>query len=435
MNYVESRAYLDRLGNEVLTMKFGLETIRTLLAALGNPHRNYPSILITGTNGKGSVARFLSSVLTECGLHTGLYTSPHLVCPEERIVIGGERVDEDYFASLVTRVVETISALERSAGSGARDSGGGSPNPRPTFFETLTACAFLGFSERRVDVAVLEIGMGGRLDSTNVVDPELSIVTKVGLDHQKYLGDTLEAIAREKAGIIHPGRPVLLAPQRPEALAVLLSEASRRSAPVYPLDEGLIEARAGADGRYTLRFGGLTCRLQVHGRHQVENATVAIEAARILRERGWALSDPCIGRGIERARLQGTLQPFGNRPAVYLDGGHNRDAAESLARFLQEHTLPSRHLVFGMMRDKDIPVVLETLRPCFDRIFFTQVDSPRAAAAAELAEIVPEGIAVVPPALALERAREGDPETILVTGSFYLIGKILEGCSEGRSEG
>ena len=268
MDYDECLAYLDRLGNEVLTMKFGLETIRRLLESLGDPHLKYPSVLIAGTNGKGSVASFLNSVSTAAGIRNGVYTSPHLLRPEERIVVDDLPVRPQVLAACLSRVVETVDPLKLPS--------------HPTYFEILTATAFLCFVEQGVELAILEVGMGGRLDSTNVVDPVLSILTPVGLDHQTFLGATLEAVAGEKAGILHEEQLALMAPQRSEVRQVLVSEAASKKVELTELDASTIQCRGSADGKYTFGFHGAEYTLSMCGRHQVENAALAIQAFELL---------------------------------------------------------------------------------------------------------------------------------------------------------
>jgi len=222
MNYSECGDYLEKLGNEVLTMKFGLDTIRTLLRALGNPETGYPSLLVAGTNGKGSVARFIGSVCSKSGLKTGLFTSPHLVSVTERLNIDGHPISRERFAQELTAVTETIAELELEA--------------HPTFFETITATALRYFAQEEVDIAILEVGLGGRLDSTNAVNPILSILTGISYDHQQYLGETLGQIAAEKAGILRASRPALSHPQVPEVRLTLQAQAHRLGTELEEVD-------------------------------------------------------------------------------------------------------------------------------------------------------------------------------------------------------
>ncbi len=412
MDYHQCLAYLDRLGNEVLTMKFGLRTIRSLLDALGDPHLEYPSVIIAGTNGKGSVSRFLSSIFTAASIRSGLYTSPHLVNVEERFVISNRPLRREILSDSFTQVTRKIRQLSLPV--------------HPTYFETLTATAFQCFSEQNVEVAFLEVGMGGRLDSTNVVDPLLAVVTPIGFDHQEYLGNRLEDIAREKAGIFRDRGLVLLAPQRAEVRRVMVGEAVRKEATLTILNPSEIELLGSNDGRYSFSFRGLEYRLGVYGRHQVENAALAILAVYLLRERGYSVPDWAIREGISRTSARGTLHKLPEKPAVFLDGAHNRDSAQKLANFLKMHTEAPRSLIFGIMRDKEISQVLSPLAACFNHVYLTAVDSPRAASTEELKRIFPAGTSVSSPFEAYHRAL-GQSATLVISGSFYLVGEILRG--------
>lgn len=411
MNYPQCLAYLDRLGDEVLTMKFGLETTRTLLDALGNPHKKIPCVLIAGTNGKGSVARFLNSIFSESGIRNALYTSPHLIRPEERICLGTQCIEPPVFAHYLTLLVQTIEPLRFPC--------------HPTYFETLTATAFLYFSEQQVEIAFLEVGMGGRLDSTNVVDPILSILTPIGLDHQKFLGDNLEAIASEKAAILRNGKPALLAPQLPEVQGVIAKEAAKKRAQLIELDANEIVCLGSDQGKYRFRFHGLDCQLGLYGRQQLVNAALAIRAAEILGEAGFSISSEGIEKGVEETCWMGRLQKVAEKPTVFLDGAHNRDAAQNLAGFISEHTEEPRSLVFATMGDKEIGKILEILEPYFDRVYLTRIQSRRAARVEELKQILPRGIPVSDPFDAYQRALQS-AATVIVAGSFYLVGEILK---------
>ncbi len=416
MDYSECLAYLRRLGDEVLTMRLGLEPFRGLLGQLDHPHRRFPSVVVAGTNGKGSVTRLLGSIMSSCGLRTAVFTSPHVMRLEERIVVDGKPISRQEFADCFSRVAETIRRAELRF--------------HPTYFETVTATAFRYFARRRVDLAILEVGMGGRLDSTNAVDPRLSVITPVGLDHQAQLGNTVQEIALEKAGVLRPATPVLLSPQRKDVRRVLGERAARVGAVVHDLDLPALRPLEERRGRYSFSFRGTSYRLGMHGKHQIENAGVAIQASEILERLGFARDGTGVREGVEKARSLGVLQKIEGRPAVYLDGGHNRDAVANLAAFLQEHTKPPRSLVFGIMRDKDIEVVLGLLAPLFERIVFTSFRSARAAAPQRLKEVCPRGRAVPDPVLALRRVLEAGATTV-VAGSFYLVGEILSAIEEG----
>ena len=417
MDATQCLAYLGRLGDEVLTMRLGLEPFRLLLGQLGHPHLRFPSVVVAGTNGKGSVTRFLGSIMSSCGLRTAVYTSPHVIRLEERFVVDGEPISPQEFAVCFSRVAETI----RQAGL----------RHHPTYFETVTATAFQYFARRRVDLAILEVGMGGRLDSTNVVDPRLSIITPVGLDHQKQLGDTVEEIAVEKAGVLRPGTPVLLSPQREEVRRVLGERAAHLGAPVHDLDLPSLSPLEERRGRYSFSFRGANYRLAVQGKHQVENAGVAIQASEILEEQGFSRHQSGVREGVEKSSSLGVLQKIGGNPEVFLDGGHNRDAVANLASFLRAHTTPPRSLVFGIMRDKEVENALQLLEPRFERIYLTSFKSPRVASSERLKAACPRGVVEPDPVSALKRAL-GKGATTVVAGSFYLVGEILAAIEEGR---
>ena len=416
MDYTECLAYLRRLGDEVLTMRLGLEPFRVLLEQLDHPHLRFPSVLVAGTNGKGSVTRCLGSIMSSCGFRTAVYTSPHVIRLEERFVVDGKPISQREFAVCFSQVAKAIRPAELRF--------------HPTYFETVTATAFQYFARRQVDLAILEVGMGGRLDSTNVVDPRLSIITRIGLDHQAQLGDTVEQIAVEKAGVLRPGTPVLLSPQREEVRRVLGERAAHVGAPVHDLDLPALRPLEELQGRYSFSYRGTNYRLGVHGRHQIENAGVAIQASEILERQGFGRHRTGVRKGVEKTNSLGVLQKIEGRPEVYLDGGHNRDAVANLAAFLQAHTTAPRSLVFGIMRDKEIEVVLRLLEPLFERIYLTSFTSARVEAPVRLKTVCPRGVVVPDPVGALNRALEAEATTV-VAGSFYLVGEILAGIEAG----
>ncbi len=410
MRYSECSDYLNRLGNEVPVAKSGLDNIRRLLEALGNPQRLYPSVLIAGTNGKGSVAAFLSSILISSGLRTGLYTSPHLISIEERIAIDGRRITPEAFAECVSRTVESIQKLDFPC--------------HPTFFETVTSAAFLHFAEAKVDVAVVEAGMGGRTDSTNILEPVLSVITPVSIDHQQYLGQALEEIAYQKAGIIHRQGTVISARQRPEVAAILEQEATSQPAVLSYADEAAAVITNSDCGRYRFAFGGSKFEPTLYGRHQVENAVLAVSAARLLEEMGYAITPAALVEGVNCAFIPGRIQKIGDSPAVFLDGAHNDDALAKLTEFVSEHTRKPRALVFGLMGDKRLSSSIPRLGQCFDKIYLTHPSSERAASRDQLLGYFPTGIWIENPGEALKLA-EQYAETVVVTGSLYLVGEIL----------
>lgn len=409
MNYPSCLEYLDRLGNEVLTMKFGLETIRRLLAGLNHPQDQFPSVLVAGTNGKGSVAHFLAGICSAAGLRTGLFTSPHLVEPRERIRIDGVPVTGEEFAAAFQEVVDCIRKGEFQL--------------HPTFFETVTATALCAFRRGKVDLAVLEVGMGGRLDSTNAVEPILSLITPIDYDHQQYLGNTLSAIAREKAGIMRAGRPVLSALQPPEVTETLKRCAADLGALLTFVPS---PGAASADwlGRYAISLDRTRCRLGSCGRHQVANAHLAAAAALRLAAFGFPISEEAIVRGLQETVVPGVLQWWSQHPPLILDGGHNPHAAGNLAAYLRAFTGEPRTLIFGCMRDKDARAILHPLLPLFEHVFFTRVRNPRAASLEDLRTLYPAAETAADPLKALELARR-IPATTVVTGSFYLVGEVI----------
>ncbi len=411
MNYADALQYLNRLGNEVLTMKFGLQTMRRLLEILGSPETAYPSVLVAGTNGKGSVSHFLSSVCTAAGIRTGLYTSPHLVEPRERVRVNGRPVTAEQFAQ---GLGETAEAIARNR-----------LEPHPTFFETVTATALLLFARLGVRLAVLEVGMGGRLDSTNAVEPILSLITPISYDHEKYLGNSLSAIAQEKAGILRAGKPAVSAPQVPEAEETLLRCAANLEAQLsFVTPPPTAGATVDHRGRYALVHRGRSYQLGLCGEHQVTNARLVAAAVERLHLLGWELREEHLEAGLRDTVVPGVVQWWSQHPPLILDGGHNPQAARALAGYVARHTGEPRTLVFGCMRDKNVPEVLRPLVPLFERVFLTTVENRRAFQPEELTAFCPGGRTFRDPAAALEEAIRY-PGTTVVAGSFYLAGAVL----------
>ena len=414
MEYQDCLRYLEKLGNEVLRMRAGLDTIRGLLEAMGNPHLGYPCVLVAGTNGKGSTARFISSISLSHGLLTGRFSSPHLVTVRERICLNETPVGRTAFTESFARVQAAVRAADLRR--------------RPTYFEAVTATALDFFSRQQVDLAVLEVGLGGRLDSTNAVEPLLSVITPIGIDHQLHLGNTLEEIAAQKAGIIRPSRPVVTAPQRPRVAGVLRGVAEKKGAPLVILDPDEIVATHLEKGRYELRYRDIVARLGVVGRHQTMNAALAIESIKHFDPGGWKISGATIRKGLAAVQPCGVLHPVARNPDIFIDGGHNPDAARAVVSFLTAHTDKPRHLIVSMMKDKDLTTVSEILTPHFDQIDLVPLDSVRAASAAQLRSAFPNGTLVPDLLQALEAARE-KAYSILVFGSFQLAGRVLTECS------
>lgn len=424
MAYRESVAYL--YGLQKHGIKLGLETVENLLARLGRPHTQYPSLHIGGTNGKGSTAAMAASMLQAAGYRVGLYTSPHLVDYRERIRVNGRLSSEQEIVGLVRIVRE-------AAGSSLS----------PTFFEFNTAMAFRAFADAKVDVAVVEVGMGGRFDATNVLHPLVSAVTTVALDHQEQLGRTVDAIAFEKAGIIKAHVPVVTGRLDPRADAVMQRIAGDRRAPRVRL--GLEFWTDGvSNGAFSYHTSARTLTglsVPLAGAHQVDNAACAVALVEAAAARGLPVVEEAIRKGLRGVEWEGRLEVVERDPLVVLDGAHNPAAAEVVARYLADvrrrNPAARVHLVVGMMRDKDMAGVLSCLLPSADTLMLTRVDLPRAATVEELQAVLPSGVPTVETAVsvadALERAkhRAAPSDIVCVTGSLMLVGEVkalLRGC-------
>jgi dihydrofolate synthase/folylpolyglutamate synthase len=434
MNYESAVRYLLSLGRELAAptqaaaAKFNLENITILLERLGRPDRAYPCVHIAGTNGKGSTAAFLEKILRDASFRTGLNTSPHLERINERIRISGEEIADERFAEIFTRVHAVIEELLAE----------GKLRAHPTYFECVTALAFEAFAREHVDFAVIEVGLGGRLDATNVVSPLVSIVTRIDFDHENFLGHSLREIAGEKAGILKPQVPAVFAAQLPEAREVLLERAKELRCPVVETGEVFsVENEAMESGLARATAveiaSGKTFSLEprLAGRFQLQNALNAVAAARILQNRNYRITDENIETGIATTEWPGRLERLQTRPDVYLDGAHNPGAAKELARFLEENFVGRRvYLIFGAMRDKAVDEVTGMLFPRAQEVIFTQPRTPRAVSARQLAEMAGDHakkFAVIEDAEhALESAlsKAGPEDAIFITGSLYLVGEM-----------
>jgi dihydrofolate synthase / folylpolyglutamate synthase len=457
-NYETAVAQMYALGHELAqtpSHKFDLAHMRVLLAALAHPENRFPAVLIAGTNGKGSTAATLASILQASGLKTGLYTSPHLVRINERIRLNGEAISDDDFAMLHDVVDRTA---ERLVGEGDLPW-------HPSFFEMLTAISFEYFARSRPDMVVLEVGMGGRLDATNVVEPQLSIITDVSLDHQKYLGETVGEIAREKAGIIRPGGVVVTLPQLPEANdvignAILNAGAHAVNAVPYvpPVSPGSSQylvsstqetASPGARQRYSLAVLGkeIVVDSPLVGRHQLRNLALAIAAAEELHNQGTVQIAPeTIANGIRETYWPGRFQVVpsaGDDPEYVLDVAHNPAGAWALRSTLSAAYPDSGSgdpgkgrpitMVFGVMRDKAMREITEILFPIAEHVVVTHANNPRSASPDEIRQAaarVAAGIDIEDAegvASAMQRAREvaGKSGLVVVTGSIYIVGEAM----------
>ena len=418
-SYASSVAFLYGLQRHGI--KLGLETIRSLLAALDHPERRFHALHIGGTNGKGSTAAIVASVLASAGYRVGLYTSPHLVDFRERIRVNGEPIPEDQVARLTD-------ALRAAC----------PPELNPTFFEFTTAMAFRHFAEAGVDAAVLEVGLGGRYDATNVVTPLVSCITTVSFDHEEFLGHDLASIAFEKAGIIKPLVPVVAGPLPAEAGRVVEMVAKDLQAPLYRLgmDFSALGRHPGAcrfnGRRWTLT--GLHCPLQ--GTHQLDNLGCALMMTELASERGLVILEQAVRDGVSNVQWEGRLETVEREPLLLLDGAHNPAAADALSDYLRQlRTRPARSdcsviLLVGMMRDKDHTGFLRALVPLADRIVLTQAGMARSAPVETLGAAIPSGgppVHVAPAvadALALARRLARPSDVICVTGSLMIIGEV-----------
>jgi len=449
----ECRDYLGRLQH--FGIKLGLENISTLCLALGNPQNSFLSIHVAGTNGKGSVSAMLAEIMRRHGLKTGLYTSPHLVSVEERIRIDGRSIAPARFRELLTRLKSVIDRLMSE----------GKLVYHPTFFEVLTALAFLEFAERQVDVAVLEVGMGGRFDATNIVRPLISVITTIAKDHEKHLGSTLRQIAFEKAGIIKPGVPVVCGVRGGEARREIQRVARERSAPlieVFGLGRTLETHRTrggyrfiyqGARGRYAYSPG-------LAGLFQGANAAVSIAATETL-SRFWRPFDKAkVLEAVHATRWEGRLETVRRWPLVLLDGAHNVEGVTALANHIKEVIGRPVVLVFAAMQDKDLRGMTRILFPAASTVILTRVPYKRSATPEELLAASPPftGRILLEPdtrkavQLALEESsrREGEkrtctsgtallgspeprgtcpyieigPAPVVIAGSLFLIGEV-----------
>jgi len=433
------------LGHELAQTpahKFDLAHMRVLLEALEHPERRFPAVLIAGTNGKGSTAATLASILQASGYKTALYTSPHLVRINERARINGSAITDNEFALIHDLVDRTAERLVSEA-----------ELPwHPSFFEMLTAIAFEYFARERVDIAILEVGMGGRLDATNVVDPRVSVITDISLDHQKFLGETLAEIAGEKAGIIRPNGAVVTLPQTPDANVVLGNTMLALGAkaisavpyvpPVSPNSAQYLlpsaREKAGYVSRYPLQVMGKEIMVETPlvGRHQLRNVALAIAAAEELVHQGFARITPSsIELGIRETRWPGRFQVLpaaGDHPEVVFDVAHNPAGAWALRSTLSA-AYEDRPLifVFGAMRDKAIREIAEILFPLAELVIATHVENPRAATADEIRtaaarlSLTMDEAPDVPSALTKARAAAGTRGLVVVTGSIYIVGEAM----------
>jgi len=432
VTFAEATTFL--FGLRRFGWRLGLETVQRLLDLVGNPQQAVPSIHVGGTNGKGSTAAMIGAILQAAGYRTGLYTSPHLLSFTERIRVNGRPIGEAEVARLTAQLKELCA---RHFAQSTIPASPADLLPHPTFFELTTAMAFLHFAHEAGQAAVVEVGLGGRFDATNVILPQVAVVTNVSLEHQEYLGRTVAEIAVEKAGIIKPGVPIVTAAQG-EGYAVIRQAAGTRRAPLINIHESYAwTIRASGLGGLTFdlagpirRYQGL--RIPLPGRHQVENAVVAVAAAETANTGGLNLDEKAIHLGLQRTQWPGRLQMVSERPRILVDGAHNPAGAQALADFLADHRseLGRLILVFGVLKDKDWESMLASLGPLADHTILTRPPADRGADPHDLT--MPDRYCTrvkigenPEEALASARSLAGPGDTILITGSLYAVGAAL----------
>ena len=414
MNKLNPSAYLDSLN--VDTMRFGLTAITDLLSRLGNPQNSYKIILIAGTNGKGSTAAMTSSILCSAGYKVGLYTSPHLVDVRERIVINGKKISLKEFNRTIAYVKDKKEQLV-------------------TYFEFLTAVAYVYFQRQKVDIAVLEVGLGGRLDATNVCKPMVSIITNIAFDHIDYLGNTLDSIAREKAGIIKQKGVCITAAKQKKVLEVLKNVCLRRRAKLYCLNSD-IKIKKQKDG--FLNYQGLyrnlkNLKIPLQGDHQLSNAALALGAIELCTKKGFNIADTAIYAGLKNTHWEARLEVLQNQPLFLLDGAHNPAGISVLCRSLKKDFSYRRLiLIFGALADKDYSQMLQKIVPLASIIILTQLKTKRAVPVNDIMETVKKmgypAIVTENVKQAIERAQAlaKKQDLICATGSFYLAGEVKQ---------
>ena len=398
-------------------MKLGLENITRLLAVLGDRQKRYFKVQVAGTNGKGSVCAFLDSICNSAGIKSGLFTSPHLVSIAERIRINGVEIREERFAEIATQIRETAEALV------SKDE----LKYTPTFFEQVTAIALVAFADADVELAILETGLGGRLDATTAANAEIAAITQIDYDHQEYLGETLAEIAAEKAAIIHAGSQVVVSHQDPIAAEIIRNRCAEFGIKPNATSGVRTKIRNGLVSFDTGKANYRVSTLGLLGKHQIENAKVAILAGELLQDH-FPITLQNIVAGLENARHPGRLEYQGN---YLFDGAHNPAGAKALAEFLDESVEAPVTLIFGVMGGKDVASMAEVLFPKAENVILTQPDNSRAMTAKDITASLPDGVdkelmtitATVQEALQIAKELAGSDGVILITGSLYLVGE------------
>ena len=411
--YSNALTYL--YGLEKLGMVFGLDNIKWILSVIGNPHESLKAVHIGGTNGKGSVAAMLSHILKAAGYRVGKYTSPHLVSFTERITINEERITEAEVTDLVAYIRQTVDGLD--------------PKRTFTFFDFTTALAFEYFRKNNVDIAMIEVGLGGRLDSTNVISPLVSVITNVASDHMDYLGEDIAHITREKAGIIKEGVPVVTGAQ--ELAGRIIEETGKiNNSPVYVMGRDFSYEKKGTQ---TMSYSGLSIKLNdvfinLKGDYQLSNGAIALCAAELLSMLGFGMGQREVYDGLSRVTWPGRLEIIKEKPTILLDGAHNVDGIKTLVSFLKSQFSDRRRLlIFGVMKDKEYEKMLDELLPFVDEVIFTSSANERALLPESMKGFASKAIVADNPAWALKKAKSisNKNDVIIITGSLYLVGECM----------
>lgn len=417
MNFQQSLEYLKKLT--IFGIKTGLNHTKTIAENIGNPQNFYPSILIGGTNGKGSTAAFIESILRESGFKTGLFTSPHLVDVRERIRINGKLISKNLFKESISEVKSTFEKLEKQM----------IIDESPTFFEVLTLAAFLSFKKEGIEVAVIEVGMGGKNDCTNILEPIVSAVTNVSFDHQQYLGKTLKEIAEEKSGIFRKNKIAIVGKTSKRTLNILKEKAADIGSKFFSLKDAEIRKN---NKEFEVAFEGNKIGFPpppLLGKHQIDNAALAVLVCEKLKEIGFRIFEESIKKGIKKCRWEGRIQKIMESPQTYIDGAHNIDGIKKLSHFVRS-LKGKKVLVFSALKDKPIKKMVKILEKDFDEIIFTRIEMKRGAKKEDFEKIFGEKkfLFVQEPVKALLKARKKAKENgvVIACGSLYLVGAILE---------
>ena len=400
-------------------IKLGLEKILFLLKKFGNPHLKYPSVLIGGTNGKGSVAKTLSEILKSAGYKTGLYISPHLVDIKERISISGEKIGEEEFKEKIRDLKKILSKLPY--------------HMYPTFFEAITSIAFSYFAEKKIDILICEVGMGGRFDATNVLPSFLEIITRIGIEHTKYLGKTYREIAREKAGIIKERSIVISSKQNIEAEEVIKNKVKEKKAEIYFYGKDFFSRRVekGIEGQKFNFYGKEKIRnikIPLLGKYQIENVSLAIQSSLIMKEKGFRIEREDIYEGVKRVEWPGRFQILKEKPLIILDGAHNPDGINSLLSTIKD-IFPDKKFSFlvAILKDKDYLKMVRKISKFADEIIFAKLETERGIEPEKLSSILRENkkIKIFSNVKESWEYIEKTEENWIICGSLYLAGEIL----------